>query len=72
MFVHQIIYIDVNNKIGSLFTTAKQHMDAILILCVWDVFVYVRLGDGEGKVGEGIPLLNFLSSLHLKDVCWLQ
>jgi heme O synthase-like polyprenyltransferase len=34
MFVPGIIYIDVNNTIGSLFTKAKQHMDAVLMLRV--------------------------------------
>jgi hypothetical protein len=49
MFVPKIIYIDVNNTIGSLCTTAKQRMDAVLMLCVWDVFVYVCWGMGRGR-----------------------
>ena len=32
MFVPKIVYIDVNITIGYLFTTAKQHMDAELML----------------------------------------
>jgi len=82
MFVPNIIYIDVNITNGYLFTTAKQRMDGELILCVC-VCVCVCLcvgrvcvcaaGGEEGKRGgNGVPLLNFLSSLHLKDVCWLQ
>ena len=58
MFVPKIVYIDVNITIGYLCTTAKQHMDAELMLsvcvcvcvcvcvyvCVWNVFVYVQWG----------------------------
>ena len=61
MFVPKIIYsyIDVNNTIGSLFTTAKQQMDAVLMLCVWDVFVYVRWGMGRGNGGGRGPIVEF-------------
>ena len=60
-FVPKIIYsyIDVNNTIGSLFTTSKQHMNSVLMLCVWDVFVYVRWGVGWGNGVWGGPIVEF-------------